>query len=468
MNTVYSIGIFIIIQVGRFLLAKIRAFRAISHILHFVSVLWAILPWLPEQFQAFGFFLALLASVLFVLRLMSKVFCLKLKTPPLPTVLVEIVLLVVIFLVLINTVVGVKLTGLVISSAVLTAVIGFALQDILSSLFYGIVFSIERPFKIGEWVSIADQTGKISKINWRAVYIKTLDNRTVIVPNSMVSRQEIINYSYPDPLLRRSVRVGVGYQFAPDLVRNALLDAVRDVDKALKSPSPDVDLVEFGDHAIIYELRFWIDQYEDYLEAEDAVSAKIWYTFRREGIEIPFPIRTVYLKETAAAADADKEAFVRKIQILKILTDEEVTALAGRARLEHYAEAETVVHQGDEGNCLYIITAGEAEVLHLDESGDAKLINELKAGSVFGEMSLLTGERRSATVRAKTRLDVMVIDKKGFKEILLRNPTLAESLSRMLAERQQDLMVKKQRLTKEEELKTAKTLFDRIRYFFGI
>lgn len=468
MTIIYSIAIFVLIQIGRFLLAKTRAFRAVSHILHVVSVLWAIMPWLPERFQAFGFFLALMASVLFVLRIISKVFSLKLRTPPLPTVLVEVVLLVVIFFILINTLVGVRLTGLVISSAVLTAVVGFALQDILASLFYGIVFSIERPFKIGEWVSIADQTGRIFKINWRAVYLKTLDNRTVIVPNSMVSRQEIINYSYPDPLLRRSVRISAGYQLPPDFVRDSLLEAARDVDKVLKTPPPDVDLVEFGDHAIIYELRFWIDRYVDHLEAEDAVSTKVWYTFRRKGIEIPFPIRTVYMKEATAAPDVDKEAFIRKIQVLKVLSDEEIAVLAGRARLEHYAEGETVVHQGDEGNSLYIITAGEAEVLHFDDTGNAQLINELKPGSVFGEMSLLTGEKRSATVRAKTRLDVMVIDKKSFKEILLKNPVLAETLSNILVERQEDLRAKKQRLTKEEELKTAKTLLDRIRYFFGL
>ncbi|MEO0225603.1 MAG: cyclic nucleotide-binding domain-containing protein [candidate division WOR-3 bacterium] len=468
MTIIYSLVIFTAIQIGRFFLRKVKELASISTILHPLSIIWALLPWLPIRFEPIGYFIAFILSALFILRLLNRLLSIKFALPSLPVNLLEIVLIIVIFLVMLNAVLHVKLSGLIVSSAVLTAIVGFALQDILSSLFYGIVFSIERPFKIGEWVSIANQTGKIFKINWRAVYIKTLDNRTVIVPNSIVAKQEIINYSYPDPLLRRSIRVGVAYGTDPDLVKEALLEAARDVQRVLKTPAPDIDLVEFGDHAIIYELRFWIDRYEEHLEVEDAVGSKIWYTFQRKGIEIPFPIRTVYLKEAASTKEINKEEFIRGIEIFNALSEEEIKYIARRARFEHYAAGETVVHQGDEGDSLYVITCGEAEVLHIGDGDTEQHITILRNGSVFGEMSLLTGARRSATVRAKTPLDLILIDKKTFREILLKNPSLTESLSKLLVERQRDLEAKRKPLTREEEAKARKNLFDRIRYFFGL
>lgn len=467
MTIVYSLAIFIIIQIGRFFLRRIKGFEGVSNFLHPVSIIWPIIPWIPPHLESFGYFLALFFTAWFILRAVAVALSLRLFVPSLPRNVLEIILLIVVFLVLLNAVLHIKLTGLIVSSAVLTAVVGFALQDILANLFYGIVFSVEKPFKIGEWVSIADQTGKIFKVNWRAIYIKTLDNRTVIVPNLMVSRQEIVNYSYPDPLLRRSVAVSVGYNHSPEEVKKTMLEAIRDVDGALQSPPPDIDFVGFGDHAIQYELRFWIKAYEYHLQVEDEVGAKLWHHFRRKGIEIPFPIRTVYIKEAPGTREV-KRGFYKEIEILRMLTDEEVAKIADRARIEEYSEGETIVHQGDDGDSLYVITDGTAEVVLADAKGIALIVNTLDSGAVFGEMSLLTGEKRSATVRARTDLQVIVIDKTSFRRILLKNPKIVEAMSKLLAERQQALLARKQQVTEEEETPTARTILDRIKYFFGI
>jgi len=192
-----------------------------------------------------------------------------------------------------------NLTGLVIGSTVFSAIIGLALQDSLVNFLAGVVFSVEKPFRLNDWVKLGEEEGVVTEISWRTTKIRTRDNNLVIIPNSVIAREKITNYDYPSRLHRRLLRVGVDYRHPPRLVRQALLEAARRSGEILDTPPPDVHLIEFGDFSITYELRYWLEGFDQVPEIASRLRLEISEVFRRRGIRIPFPIRDVRWSRTA-------------------------------------------------------------------------------------------------------------------------------------------------------------------------
>jgi len=223
-----------------------------------------------------------------------------------------------------------NLTGLVIGSTVFSAIIGLALQDILINFLAGVVFSVEKPFRINDWVMVGGQEGVVTEISWRTTKVRTRENNLAVIPNSVIARQEITNYDYPSPLHRRSVRVGVDYRHPPLLVRQALLEASRAVSDVLDSPPPDVHLLDFGDFSITYELRYWLANYDLVPETASRLRIEIYETFRRMGIRIPFPIRTVRVGREPAPAGVPRLTVVSGAQAGEEFTIGEEALIIGR------------------------------------------------------------------------------------------------------------------------------------------
>ena len=203
-----------------------------------------------------------------------------------------------------------EMTALVATSAVTSLVLGLALQPILGNFFAGIVISLERPYRINDWIRFGETEGRVVDITWRTTHLRTRDNDNLVIPNSKIADEEILNFYYPHPLHMERIYVGVHYRTPPYRVKQALLDVAERIDSVLEKPSPSVFLLEFGDSAITYELRVWIEDYAHKPRIVSHVKSEIWEEFRRRDIVIPFPIRTLEIEPRANSLELTRPARV--------------------------------------------------------------------------------------------------------------------------------------------------------------
>jgi small-conductance mechanosensitive channel len=197
--------------------------------------------------------------------------------------------------------------SLVTTSAVLTAVIGLALQSTIANVFAGLALHIDRTLGIGDWVQAGSMIGRINEIKWRSTSLWTEDGDLVLMPNSRLLDTEVQNLSRPDGVHRMCVKVGFHYRHPPNEVKQILRDAIYGTPGVRTEPTPDCILLDFADSAIIYALRYWISDYSQHTTIESEVRTRIWYAAHEAGLEIPFPIRTIVMPTTTTEAKAVTE-----------------------------------------------------------------------------------------------------------------------------------------------------------------
>jgi small-conductance mechanosensitive channel/CRP-like cAMP-binding protein len=372
---------------------------------------------------------------------------------------------------------GVELTLFLGTSAVVGAVVGLALQDSLGNLFAGIALHTEAPFRVGDWVRVGDRDGKVEEISWRATRLRTWDGDTLTVPNNDVARHGILNYSLPKAPHSRVVSLGVSYHTPPNKVVSALEALLTQVPGLVSDPAPVVRVLGYAESAVHYEVRYWIPAYDAYRRIESEIHRLLWYHFRRHGIEIPFPSRNVYIHQAGATEGAESPATrlqraLRGIDLFRPLSDDELRAAAARFRPLHYAGGERIIEEGAPGDSFFLIDNGEVQVSK-KMGGFSRELARLMEGQFFGEMALLTGEPRTATVVAASDVDVFVLDKSGFQDIIAANPAIAVDMSSLLAERREALSQAEGDVTHRfdaqgnpAELKQR--ILDRIRSYFGV
>jgi small-conductance mechanosensitive channel/CRP-like cAMP-binding protein len=331
--------------------------------------------------------------------------------------------------------------GLLTSSAIVSIILGLALQETLGNLFAGIGMQMSRPYKVGDWVKIGAYEGVVERADWRAVAIRTLDSDQVSFPHSFLARLEIQNYSLPTLLHAREVQIGVHYRHPPYQVEEILLRCTRETAGVCAHPSPLVRLTAYQDFAVQYTVRFWIDDFARHYDIASDLLKRAWYHLKREGIQIPYPIRDVYHHKGDVVVDTAASALpmLQGIEFLKVLTKEQLLELARRLHTRIFARGETITRQGEQGETFYIIKSGKVLVSARDEEGRATFLRDMAAGEFFGEISLLTGEPRSATVTAVEDSEFFVVEKEDMRCMLQENNQLAEHISQVLASRQQQL-----------------------------
>jgi small-conductance mechanosensitive channel len=382
-----------------------------------------------------------------------------------------LVLSVVVLFAVLREILNVNLTSLVATSAVLSVVIGLALQDTLGNFFSGLALQMEQPLKIGDWVNVDTWTGQVSQVTWRSVRIRTLEGDEVNLPNSTITKSTMKNYSQPTSAHRHSFRIGTHYRHAPHKVIAAVLAVSHDVPGILDTPPVQVIVAEFGDSAIIYEVRFWLDDFPAHLIIAGEFQAKLWYRFRRDGIEIPFPIRTLHVVRPLQEARGGEEVIRRalgKVEILKALSDAERDLLTHRVSLVPYGSGERIICQGEAGGSLFVIIEGEVSV-RVSAGEEERQVTTLGPGDVFGEMSLLTGEPRTATVVALADVSAVNLTKEAFREVVTANPAVLEAITAILKGRKGSLeSAQREAAEASAAHRPRHDLLSSIRSFFGI
>jgi CRP-like cAMP-binding protein len=319
-------------------------------------------------------------------------------------------------------------------------VIGFALQDTLGNAFAGLAIQSEKPFHVGHWIRVGDFEGRVAEVTWRATKLRTKSGNFVIVPNNIVSKEAITNYSEPAAPTRVEVEVGASYLSAPNIVKAAIRDAIAKSPRALATPAPDVVLSAFDSSAISYRARFWIEDYERDEAARDQVRTAIYYAFAREGIEIPWPIQVQYEREWsepgASERMQERERLLSSVDLFAALGAEQRRAIASATSMRTYGDGETIVRQGEPGHSMFVIGSGKVSVV-LEPEG--REVATIERGGYFGEMSVLTGEPRTATVRARGDSVILEIDSEIFRSLGSASPQAVEQVAVAAAARRAEL-----------------------------
>lgn len=331
-----------------------------------------------------------------------------------------------------------ELKGLLAGSGIAAIVLALAAQNLLGGIIAGVSLQISRPYKVGDWLQIHERFAEVMEINWRSTRFRTNDGIYLDVPNNEIVRQTIINLHYPTQVHAMRIRVGADYAVPPNRVKDALLHAAMSADGVMPDPKPKTYVVDFADSSVLYEIKFWMGNHAFYNDIADAIRSNIWYEFKRQGIGIPFPTRTVQVQRRAAPDAGADESKIRKHvrgeALFACLDDAQIEAIVAGSKVIHFGRGEPVIEEGSEGSSMFILLRGAARV-SLKREGVPVQLGALREGDCFGEMSLLTGERRSATVRADGDCEVLEIAQPVMGKILHDSPGCLEQLGGLLAER---------------------------------
>ena len=380
---------------------------------------------------------------------------------------------------------GVHLASLIATSAVVTAVIGLALQDTLGNVIGGLMLQSDRSLDVGDWVKIGDTVGRVVDVRWRYTAIETRNWETLIVPNGQIVKNQVLvlarRHGKP-PYWRRLVEFHVDFRFAPTRVIEAVEEAVRQgrIPNVAGDPAPNCVLMGFQESTARYILRYHLTDLAVDDPTDSQVRVRIYFALQRAGITLAIPAQTVFLtqNEGRRAAEvredeAERRAAIDRIDLFHTLPEPERHHLAAGLRHAPFARGEVMTRQGAEGHWLYLIVRGRVSVrVTVDQMSDEREVNQLGAGDFFGESSLMTGEPRNATVIALSDVDCYRLDRAVFQEVIEQRPDLAEHLAQILAERRVALASVRDDLDHAARCRQIATtqvdLADRIRAFFGL
>lgn len=371
-----------------------------------------------------------------------------------------------------------SVSAFITTSGIVIAVIGFALRYMISDVFTGIALGLERPINIGDWVQLENGTlGKIVEINWRATKLMTKEKTGVIIPNTYLATHPFTNFNWPDDYFRAEFDIVLDYEVTGHQAERILLSAVNQVDESAAIPEPpSVRILEYTSRGIKWQVRFWVPRHEDLDQVRYLVKRNLLRNLHFAGLRVPHD--KLDLLNSTESADLPSPVkrdvtFLRDVHLFDSMSDEELEKLRNRMRERLCVQGEAIVRQGEEGDSLFLLREGYLDVFIDNEDGDRLMVGHLLPGMFFGEMSLLTGARRAATVTPSVDAVVFQISKEDIRSFLEESEDLVRQLSLALAERQ---MMNDRKLTEgvtAQEIErvrqtAADRLFQKIQGYFGL
>lgn len=328
----------------------------------------------------------------------------------------------------------IDLMPLLTTSAVLSFVLGLALQDTLGNFFAGVTINIEQPYRVGDWINASGTDGRVVEVTWRATKLLTNDNNFLIVPNSSISKDTIVNYSAPEPVSALWVDVDLEYDIPPNKAKAVILEALRCIPGLSTPRQPNVMVKGFAESSITYGVRIWIDDWSRKNQIASDVRTHLWYALRRADMSIPFPVRNMVIQRppppprsvAEEAMDILPHTHFFATQPASVIKD-----ISTAIRKLEFGAGSFLFKEGDPGESLLILTSGRLAVL----KGQLK-VAELEVGSPFGEMSLLTGAPRSASIQALEDCVCLELTKDTFARIAAQHHSLLDELGDIITKRQ--------------------------------
>jgi len=438
-------------------------------------VVEAVMPWLRGRPAGIAFVLSVAALSFAIVRgiVVTADLVVRRRQVHFSTIFRDLATLlvytIVVFLVLRS--VDVDVSALLTTSAIVTAVIGLALQETLGNVFSGLSLQLQKPFEPGDWIGFEHHVGRVQGIGWRSTSIITRNLEVLDVPNGLLARQVVTNYR--GGAIGDEMFVGAAYTSPPNEVKDVIVEVLREVPEVVSMPPPVAEVVDYGDSAIKYRVRFWMHDYARQPATRDAIMAKLWYAFRRHGMEFPYPIHDVYLHQAESArtpperGDAQRLAALRQVDFLAELDDTDLGMLRPEVREAVFGRDEIICREGDVGDAFFVLRRGTVEVSARGANGQETHVADLSAPAFFGEMALLTGEPRSATVRARGDAELLVVERSGFEALFKTRPSVATVVSHVLATRQSELRERReQSVTVESTESRSRRLLAKMQAIF--
>jgi small-conductance mechanosensitive channel/CRP-like cAMP-binding protein len=347
---------------------------------------------------------------------------------------------------------GLDLSSIVATSAMITAVVAFAMQDTLGNILGGLALQLDNSIEIGDWIKVDDLVGRVVDIRWRSTLVETRNWETVVFPNSQLMKNKflVLGRRSGQPVqLRRWIWFDVSLDTTPRQVVKAVEETIfhADISNVAKLPAPSCILMEIDKGVARYALRYWLTD----LVADDPTDAAVrWHVYtslERAGIHLTVEKQNVhYVKENEKyegvvhqRESQQRIKTLRRVELFAQMTDEELSALAERLKYAQFAKGNMISRQGAIAHWLYIVINGEAEVFLETSAGERRSVNVLSKGSFFGEMGMMTGAPRSASVIARTDVECYRLDKEAFAGIMQARPGLADEITNILLERRAQL-----------------------------
>lgn len=369
-----------------------------------------------------------------------------------------------------------EVVGFVATSSVTIAVVGFALRDMIASLFAGTALSLERPYGIGDWIEVeSGMVARVLEIGWLTTRAVTRDGIGVVIPNARLATIIWRNYNRPEASWRDSIKVPLDYAVPPETAERLLLAAMHDVPEVACQPrAPDVKVAEFGERGVVWLARYWVEDYAAMQDTRYRVQRAVLRQLEWAGLEIARPRLDTYLRRPPKAALDQHDHLSRLLaphELFQGLGMDELDRLVDGAVRRACRAGEPIVRAGEPGASMFVVGQGLLHVSVPGADGQPVRVNDLGPGAVFGEFSLLTGAPRSATVVPFVDSVVYEIGKAEIEPLIRESPHLAADLSRILAERQERSRALAARPGQEVEAtprNTQQAILGRLRAFFGL
>jgi len=336
-------------------------------------------------------------------------------------------------------------TGLWATSGVAVVVIGFALKQIISDIFSGIAINLEQSYRIGDWVEFEmefkprkSMYGQVIEVNWRATHLLTRAQETIVIPNSLMAGMKFVNYSSPGKHYRAEVLVSLSHTIPVDRVKRILMAAIKSTPGVMKNPESEVILFEFNERGAVWAARFWVPNFSLNRKIIKLVHENLLRHLQIAGIPLSYTRvdrHALTDEELKIDSKPSKESLLKRTEIFNLLSQADISTLAENMAEHTFNSGDYIVQQGSEGTSMFIVAEGLVDILALDTNENEKQITSIEPGNYFGEMSLLTGQVRTAS--AKTRCETLCfeIDKKDLMPILIQKPELLDRISELMAER---------------------------------
>ncbi len=361
----------------------------------------------------------------------------------LPKLLIDVGNIVIFFcvgLIIVSQVFGKPLGGLLATSGVLAALIGFSVQKTIGDMVAGVGLNLEQTIKLGDWIeAIPGTIGKVIEITWRTTHLETRDGRLVVLPNSMLNTGHFTNLNAPQRYLRVTRTVAIDYDVPAERVIRILQAAMEATDGVRSQPEPVVYVDAYGDNGIIYSMNYWVADYPETFTVTRELLVNALKFLDQAGISPVYPKADVTLleaKQRRIERHIDVASILARTPFFEPFETEALQLIEQGSRLREFPPRAVVVKEGDPGSSLFVVVAGVLDVSKQVPGKPDRRVGRLVAGDLFGEMSLLTGASRSATITAATHSTLIEIDKQQIEPILVSHPEAITRLGQMVSERE--------------------------------
>ena len=338
------------------------------------------------------------------------------------------------------TIHGYRPTELYVSTGALAAVLAFAMQQTLGDFFSGIALSIERPFKIGEWIILDDgREGEITDINWRSTRLRGWDNATHVLPNSMLARNAFKNMHDSSHRFAPWYEISISAEVDPRAMNVLLLEAALRCKRVLKDPLPLVRLMDATTAPYVYMVWVHFPSYPAMFAGREELFKEIHYGLKASGLQVGVDMQEIRHRraETVQLEPPNVVTALKSIDFGAAVSEQELELVALMSQREFFDAGSIIVNEGEQGNSFFIVASGVVDASIGVGGNRRQHIERLNPGEYFGIVSMLTSEESMMQFAASTSVSVIRVDVACLRSALTLNAELTERFAKIVQRRRQ-------------------------------